>query len=77
MDTTVIAIIFVVTAACAMLVQTITEMRRQRSADAYSQVKLNRLLKYRDKAKLLDAYMNSDMSRAELAQKYYAIENKE
>ena len=63
-------------AVVAMVVQTVTELRRERSAEAYSRVKLNRLLKYRDKAKLLDAYMSSEMQRHELAKKYHEIENK-
>ena len=76
MDTTIIIVIFIMAAVVAMVVQTITELKRERSAEAYSRVKLNRLLKYRDKAKLLDAYMSSEMQRHELADKYYKIENK-
>jgi len=60
-----------------MAVQTVVELKRERSAEAYSRVKLNRLLKYRDKAKLLDQYMSTDMSHHELADKYYKIENKD
>jgi len=76
MDTSLIAVLFIAAAAIAMAVQTVVELKRERSAEAYSRVKLNRLLKYRDKAKLLDQYMSSEMQRHELADRYYKIENK-
>ena len=71
-----IAVLFITAAALAVAVQTIVELKRERSAEAYSRVKLNRLLRYRDKAKLLDAYMSTTMPHHELTQKYYDIENK-
>jgi len=74
MDTSLIAVLFIAAAAIAMAVQTVVELKRERSAEAYSRVKLNRLLK--DKAKLLDQYMSSEMPRHELADRYYKIENK-
>ena len=76
MDTSLIAVLFIAAAAIAMAVQTVVELKRERSAEAYSRVKLNRLLKYTDKAKLLDQYMSSEMPRHELADRYYKIENK-
>ena len=71
-----IAVLFITAAALAVAVQTIVELKRERSAEAYSRVKLNRLLRYRDKAKLLDAYMSTTMPHHELTQKYYDIESK-
>ena len=52
----------------------LSEFRERRAEEARANVKLNRLLKYRDKAKLLDEFMNNSyITKAELADKYEKI----
>jgi len=58
----------------ALVVMSLSEFRERRAEEARANVKLNRLLKYRDKAKLLDEFMtNSYITKAELADKYEKI----
>lgn len=64
--------IFVVTLLLAL--QTVKEVRAMRRSEAYVRVRLNRLLHYRDKAKLLDKYLSEDMTGSELHRRYIAIE---
>jgi len=64
--------IFVVTLLLAL--QTVKEVRDMRRSEAYVRVRLNRLLYYRDKAKLLDKYLREDMTGYELHNRYIAIE---
>jgi len=73
-------IIFIVLLAgltVAMIYNYRAEMKAQRVEEANATIKLNRLLKYRDKAKLLDEYMNTSMPKNVLTARYHKIKDKQ
>ena len=61
----------------AMIYNYRAEMKAQRVEEANATIKLNRLLRYRDKAKLLDEYMNTTMPKHVLVARYHKINDKQ
>ena len=48
--------------------------KQEKSADAQTTIRLGRLLHYRDKAKLLDDFMNKRINPKKLSERYEDIE---
>ena len=69
-----IVTILIAVGTLLIALQSIKEVRAMRRSEAYVRVRLNRLLHYRDKAKLLDKYLSEDMTGSELHKRYIAIE---
>lgn len=70
----IIFLVLVTLISIALIIMSLSEFRQRRAEEARANIKLNRLLKYRDKAKLLDEFMtNVDMKPSDLQDKYDKI----
>lgn len=70
----IIFLVLVTLISIALIIVSLSEFRQRRAEEARANIKLNRLLKYRDKAKLLDEFMtNVDMKPSDLQDKYDKI----